>query len=378
MTAWRAFELRGLDGANPLGFLAAVGTLVVAVRSGQGAARLRWKREYRWLPVLEGVTCPDEASLCRILAATLRERAVSGGDQDQLAAAQKTMEIAKTAIKRKKEELRRRKLKGTDRTEAHERELRPLLEQLRRARENWIEARALGAGRPELALGKRVEDATGGEYRELARRLLAASGPSGRDALDHLAALGSDACVDGQGQLEPTPFEFTRGSGHQFLLEDVRKLIGYVTPERVGETLLRPWGYRDPGLSMRWDPVEDRRYALLDRDPSDEGARTVWMGNLLAYHGLALFPTAPGTGRLLATGWLEENGRLAFTWPLWEAAANCDMVRSLLGLAELVRPRPDAAVLRARGIAAVYRAGRVEVGRGSNRKINFSPARALC
>jgi hypothetical protein len=129
---------------------------------------------------------------------------------------------------------------------------------------------------------------------------------------------------------------------------------------------------------VRWDPVEDRRYALLDRDPSDEGARTVWMANLLAYHALALYPAAPSARGLAVPGWREEGDRHTFTWPLWGSPVGPDTVRSLVALAELVLPRPDTATLRARGIAAVFRAERVVVGRGANRKVNFSPARAIC
>lgn len=378
MTA-RSFELGGLDGANPLGFLTAVGALVVAVRGGEGGARLRWTSGHGWVPVLDDVTCSDEADLCRMLAATLREHQVAEADEKRLEEAQKALSRAKTALKKKRDELKRKGLRGTERREVYDRELLPLEEGLQRARQTWLEARARAVPRPELALGKRVEDATGEEYRDLAQQLLAGRAASAScDVLDRLAALGTDACVGDRGRLQPTPFEFTPGSGHQFFLDDVRKLISHVTPERIRATLFQPWSYRDAGLSMRWDPVEDRRYALLDRDPSDEGTRTVWMANLLAYHALALFPTAPGAGRPLTTGWLEEDGRDFFTWPLWEFPADRDTVRSLLGLAELVSRRPDAALLRARGIAAVYRSERVVVGRGANRKINFSPARAVC
>jgi hypothetical protein len=374
----RSFTLEGLDGANPLGFLAAVGTLVAAGRAGESGARLRWKLDHRWVPVLDGLACDDEATLCRLLARALRGRPVAEAEAARLAAAQKAMEAAKTVLKKRREELKKRKPSRTERREVYEREVRPLEAELRRARESWIEARAGAVPRPELALGKRVEDATGEEYRDLAQRLLGGSAPPSRDALDHLAALGSDACLDEGGRLRATPFEFTPGSGHQFFLDDVRKLIGHVTPDRIHETLFQPWSYRDEGLSVRWDPVEDRRYALLDRDPSDEGARTVWMANLLAYHALALYPAAPGAGGLAVPGWRAEGDRHTFTWPLWEHSADVDTVRSLVAVAELVASRPDAASLRARGIAAAYRAERIVVGSGANRKVNFSPARAVC
>ncbi len=373
----RGFELGGLDGTNPLGFLAALGTLVVAARGGASGARLRWKRGYRWVPVLDGLAHADEVALCGALAGTLREHSVSEADAKRLTEAQKAMETLGTALKKKREDLRRRKLRGAEREEAIEREVRPLEAELERARERWIEARTRAVPRPELALGKRIEDATGEEYRDLARRLLAEGVPP-REVLDLLAALWSDACVDDGGRLEPTPFEFTKGSGHQSFLEDVRKLIGQVAPERIQETLFQPWRYRDPGLSLRWDPAEDRRYALLDRNPSADGARTVWMANLLAYHALALFPASPCVGGLSVPGWREDGDRLTFSWPLWEHPADLDTVRSLLAMAELTLPRPDAASLRARGIAAVYRAERIEVGDGTNRKINFAQARAIC
>ena len=64
--------------------------------------------------------------------------------------------------------------------------------------------------------------------------------------------------------------------------------------ERVHAALFEPWTYRDDRYSMRWDPLEDRRYALMDRDPtaSDNKSRTVWMANLFAYRSLVLFPSA--------------------------------------------------------------------------------------
>src|SRR3954462_13437760 len=43
--------LTGLDGTNPLGFLAALGILAVADTKAAGA-RLSWRRAGRWHPVL--------------------------------------------------------------------------------------------------------------------------------------------------------------------------------------------------------------------------------------------------------------------------------------------------------------------------------------
>jgi hypothetical protein len=126
--------------------------------------------------------------------------------------------------------------------------------------------------------------------------------------------------------------------------------------------------------------VEDRRYALLDRDPtaSDNKPRTVWMANLLAYRALSLFPSATARSGLTSTGWGRgEDRELFFTWPLWKDPLDPDTARSLLLLAQLYRDVPDRAALRARGVAATYRARRIKVGSGANFKVNFSPAREV-
>ncbi|HWQ37105.1 MAG TPA: hypothetical protein VNM24_00640 [Burkholderiales bacterium] len=381
----RRFELCGLDGANPLGFLAALGTLVTLHRSGVGTARLWWERSTRWVPILEGVPVEREeddsakGELALRIAGALRGRHVAEAAGEERRIAQKAMEDAKTAIKKKRDELKRRGLRGTERAEAIELELAPLERDYEEKRRRWLAALRDAVPRPELALGKRIEDAGSEEYRELAEAILAGSDGSSRDALDLLAALGSDACVDRNGRVEATPFEFTAGSGHQFFLNDVGQLMEKVTPELISNALFEPWSYRDEGLSLRWDPVEDRRYALLDRDPTDSKnkPRTVWMANLLGYCGLALFPAAPAGRRLAASGWSDDGGSQYFTWPLWTHPVSLDVVRSLVQLSELVRERPNLAVLAPRGIIAVYRAPRIVVGSAANKKLNFTSARQI-
>ncbi len=377
----RPFELRALDGTNPLGFLAALGMLVTLARCGVTGVRLRWRQARTWVPVLEGTGAADERALAEAVAEGLRGQPVAADAEQARETAQRGMEKARTAIKRKREEIRRRRLSRGERAEAEGRELRPLEQEYEARRREWLEALRRAVPRPELAIGARIE-CTPKEYREHVAGFLADAGHAEREALDMLAAFGSDACRRRNGDaVDPTPFCFVSGSGHQEFLDTVRELTDRVVPDRVYQALFEPWSYRDEKLSLRWDPAEDRRYALLDRDPSADGARTVWMANLLAYRALALFAAAP-TGRGLAvTGWREEDGderRKFLTWPLWESSAGVDVVRSLLALRELTDWRPECERLRARGIVAVYRAERIEVGRPPNYKINFSPARAVC
>lgn len=373
----RSFELVGLDGANPLGFLASLGVLVALAQKGESEVRLRWVRRHTWVPELDDVSAATEGDLARLVADVLRGRPVSEDAERKLQAARMAMEIAKTALKKKRQDLKRRRwLNRAERAEAEERELPPLEETVRARRDEYVQALREAVPRSELGLGKRVEDATAEEYRELVESILPRGGPASRDELDLLAALASDACLD-RGRLQPTPFEFTRGSGHQSFLEDIRKLMGCVTEERVLRSLFHPWDYRDEGLSLRWDPVEDRRYALSDRDPSDEGTRTVWMANLLAYRGLALFPVVPSRAGLAVAGWSVDRELWVFTWPIWLLPVTLNVVASLLRLRELTGDDLDRTAIRGRGIAAVYRAQRIQVGQGGKSKLNFAPARVV-
>lgn len=373
----RSFELVGLDGTNPLGFLAAVGTLVSLHAARVGEPRLHWKRARRWVPVIQGVDAEDDKELARVVADSLRGRPVPQDAEARLAKARREMEHVQTAVKKKRGEIRSRKLRGSEKAEAIERELHPLQQEYVEKRRRWLEVLQEAVPRPELALGKRI-DCTRKEYREHAAGLAATAHRLEREPLDFLASFGIDAvCQANTDVIQPTPFCFVTGSGQQFFLETVRQLVTQVTPECVHRTLFKPWDYGDEGLSMRWDPIEDRRYALMDRDPTASGnkTRTMWMANLLGYRAMVLFPTTAVGRNLAAAGW--DLAQRNFVWPLWECPLRMDGVRSLVQLRELFDEPPDDLCLRARGIVAVYRAQRIAVGTGGKRKVNFSPARRV-
>ncbi|HSW09324.1 MAG TPA: hypothetical protein VLK32_00255 [Bacillota bacterium] len=370
----RSFELSGLDGASPLGFLATLGTLVALEQAANCGVRVRWAKRHTWIPVLEDVSSFDEDGVAGVIAEAVRGRKVSPDAEASRDAAGRTWRSAKDYLKKKRADIKGQRLSRAERAEIWDREVRPAEEQERSKRQAYIQALQDAVPRAELALGNRINDGTRDDYRRLAERLLYAGDHFNRDELDLLVALGNDACVDKQ-MLEPTPFQFTRGSGHQNFLGDVRQLLAEVTTKRVREVLFQPWTYRDEGLSLRWDPFEDRRYALLAQDPSDEGARTVWMGNVLAYRGLGLFSTVPARGGLAAAGWSYQKDQ--FSWPIWEFPATLDMVRTLVQLREVTDQNPDGRALGGRGIVAVYRAQRITVGSGANTKVNFTPARQV-
>lgn len=234
----------------------------------------------------------------------------------------------------------------------------------------------------------RVIDPSRETYRTVAERQLSSAVVESRTEADMIASFASDAVVDtdrqgrvytnkeGLPKLAATSFQFARGSGHQYFLGTVYQLMERLDAERIQKMLFQRWDYSDEKLALRWDPIEDRRYALMDKDPtaSDRKVKSMWMANLLAYRGLQLFPSVPTTHGLETTGWSEQSRRHFFRWPLWSVPVGFDALRTLLVLDELHQTYLDKKRLKETGITAVYVSERIRVGSGANFKFNFAPA----
>lgn len=378
--------LSGIDGTNPLGFLAALGALVVLHEAKQHEVRLAWQRDgLTWRPWLSGLPKDDPETLSELLAQHLGGTSISKDAEYKRKDAEQRLANKRKVIKDKHDAIKQRSLRGKERKLAFDEEVAPLEQELEVLRRTWLECLRHSVPRPELALGKNI-DCTEQEYRAIVEPLLQDARSNDRQPLDLLAAFCSAGCLHEShskrknGKLGVTPFAFITGSGHQDFLATVGTLLQNVTPARLTSTLFTPWVYEDEGLSMRWDPIEDRRYALMDRDPtaSDNKPRTIWMANLLAYRALSLFPSAPGLRGLMTTGWMKDEGdKSLFTWPLWSHPIVPDSIRSLLLLPDLYHEIPNRVALHARGVEATFRARRIKVGSGSNFKVNFSQARQV-
>ncbi len=368
-------DLPALDGTNPLGFLAALGALAVLSETDPGL-RLGWRRGPRWTAFVARNKPASESGLARFLARKLQGKPVQPVAAQQCSAARKALDTAKKALKDAEEQLRSLKLRGKERESAWELQVGPRHRDFTEARRNYLAALKLAVPSPELAVGDRP-DCTVEEFREHSCEALLTAGIASRGVPDLLMAFGCESGPDHGQRITATPFCFITGSGHQWFLKTARDLMGNASLESVRKALLLPWHYSDPGLSMRWDPVEDTRYALRLEDPSSAGVSTVWMANLLAYRALVFFPCA-WDGRALATaGWTADGDCL--TWPLWETPLSADTLRSLLRHPAWREPNLAdwKAELRARGVSAIYRSRRIQVGSGANYKVNFTPAQAV-
>jgi hypothetical protein len=307
-------ELLGLDGANPLGFLAALGALAAASASASAfPPRLAWQDIGRWTPTL--TTDRGRAELVDLLVADL---------------------------------------------------------------ESWRGSSIFSLRYPkrEEAADKLEHDlkAPPAAFRKFLAALLASDSPERRRALRHASAFGAEGVTDNNGKTKPLALHFT--AGQQEFLGMVAALLGPVQGSAIGreqfeEALFGPWRYSSPLPVLGWDSTSSRDYALRARDPSTDKKLGVPGADWLAFRALGYLRSFAIGGRLSTTGcsggW--KNG--AFHWPIWTAPATAPTVEALLnlGFETLASPRERAA----RGIACVLQAAVRRSDQGGYG--SFSPAR---
>lgn len=187
------------------------------------------------------------------------------------------------------------------------------------------------------------------------------------EGADYAAAYATSVARDGKGNTKPTAFHFT--AANQQFLGAVETLRGTIDREWVNESLFSGAALR-PGGNIRWDPAADRNYALMAKNPNDDGTSVDAPLEWLAFRALPMFPTVPRGTRVFTTAVQGRGDEMRFSWPLWHPASSLDAVRSLLvgSLDDEEGPR-----LRSRGVFAVCAS---EIRRTSQGFGNFGPASA--
>lgn len=192
-----------------------------------------------------------------------------------------------------------------------------------------------------------------------------------RDWADWLTSLGCEAARQGE-MVQDTAFRTMSGVGHQHFLKTMRDLQALTEPEHLHHALFEPWGYQDDKPSLRFDPADDRRYALRWTEPSRDPIRTVRGANRLAVEALPLFATLPTVRQMQTLGFEGKGSRNTyFRWPIWLAPLTEDSVRSLVSHCDwLLSKRVDLDEI---GVAEVMRSQRITVLKVRN----FTPAQAM-
>ena len=383
------FALTGPRGDNPLGFLAALGALVTLEENGRGA-RLGWDAftprlcvSSDALPEAHNSGEPQSREvLIQVLSALLRrERGSAAAVADE---AKKEMKRAKAAVKKKREDIKGRKLGRAAAKEARQVELLPLEENAREKERLFKLALMKSAADPCVALGTNLT-ATNGELTSYFEAAGAECSSSNRGWIDISASYGVSDPNRPDERMLSSPWALIRGDSQQNFLESVENIMTLCGPEHLKQALFGPWIPRDMKYSLRWDTADDRRYALMEQDPTAGGnePKTLWGANRLAFEALRFFPAMPVRGGMGVVGWRAATPDswqedCAVRWPLWDKPVSVVVVRSLLGLRDIWRD--DAATrnrLRALGVSAVMESRRIGFGQATSRKYNLTPAGAV-
>lgn len=303
-----SITLRGLDGANPLAFLAALGALRVldhrARQHRQPLPQLSWVDEGCWRPVIHGLPSIDA-----IVDVILEDKETWSEDPAFLIAYDETGDKLVDP----------RKAKGT-----FTRDLKP-------------KPSAMRAFLESLASSAVLEQSA-------ADRLLL------RRALDTAAAYGSEFVQDNNGNTKPTAFHFT--AGNQKFMKAIAELQAGTGDADLREALVGPWRRESPLPNMSWDATNARFYALRAKNPATDKKTTLAGADWLAFIGLGMMPSFPCGTSLVTTGVRGGWKDSIFTWALWTAPATRRVASSIVRIPGLAKLKPSAR--HARTIAVVF------------------------
>lgn len=392
-------KLTGPRGDNPLGFLTALGVLATLEDAGV-QAELRWnvlsptvrfdppsdgRPEPEWdacepgnCPVGHGMPDPDVTKLLNILARKLHRAAPLEDRARVEAEAKRRMETVKAEIKKATKRIKDRypgPQMREERQRALEREVRPLQQQLANVREEYLQARRNSGIDSAVTLGKNLA-ATNREFIDFLDSLLSeSSSDARRRSLALAASYGLCDPNRPSDEILPTPWALITGAGHQDFLDTVGELMVRSTACHIARAILGPWEPKDERYSLRLDPSEDRRYAMMASDPTSFGNRTLtlWGANRLAFEALRFFPAYPAARNGIAVvAWRPSSGGgyrsdAQVRWPLWSPWLSASEIRSLLALPELFsESQPARLALRLRGVFGVIASRRIQIDKYFN------------
>jgi hypothetical protein len=302
----RSIELPGLDGSNPLAFLAALGLLYLVSRASRDPSLPEPTLDWTVIGAVPQprIRVPDVSNRTDLVALALRE----------------------------------------------------------------MKSDFSNGARPSFLYGDIIAT-NPAHFRGLLEQAMSPATTASRPTLDLFAGFGSDACLQADGKqaglIKPSAISFANRQSYRYLLDDYAALvIGLTTnsssypaleSQKLFQALFEPWTYSDQHKELRWDPSELRIAAL----PSCSEA-TVHGANALAFWALAVLSCAPTEQGLRTLGvrtTRDTSGRNEIQhllMPMWDRPASLNVVRALLGSRMLSAPTVNWAELRAVGVLQMF------------------------
>jgi hypothetical protein len=212
-------------------------------------------------------------------------------------------------------------------------------------------------------------------FRDAMTTSIQGPGALDRTITDTFAAFGSEVYLDEKGQFQDTAFRMVRSgdSAGQGMPDYACKIAKQCEVKDIEAALFGPWTYASSLSSFRWDPSENREYALQAINPSKDASPTPIGVNRLAIEALILYPTMPGARGLETVGFAKAiRGKDAeFRWPIWDVPLEIDTIRSLLTCPGVFGKENSKDQLREMGVAAVFCSRQIKPNQYYR---NFSPS----
>ncbi|QYU66025.1 hypothetical protein J4558_13525 [Leptolyngbya sp. 15MV] len=295
--------LSGLDGSNPLAFLAALGTLRVLSRgSPDHAFKTSWAiHAGRWVPTLHAnrslVQDDVLTSLASVLGTDATRHSIAFMNKDDVVSA-------------------------------------------RYSPPQLLRARAHGAEGPA------DRDVSAG-------------------ALDWLSAMTSDLAPDATSQLQTARRDYFWGNLKSVMLlckpEHLRRTL--FQPWDYADPLDNQSLHIEPSEDRR----HAHQWSTPSGDPDRKKRGGMLGANRLAIEAFPFFQSVAAGNKLATRGFSGTRADdTRWTWPLWGIPLDHDVIASLLAMRELQSESIDHRALSARGINAVFRCRRILVGKTPN------------
>lgn len=287
--------LRGLNGVNPLAFLAALGSLRTAAAVFEGV-RLAWRVETgAWRPVLTGCPVTDEQFSERIFH-RLQELLLAPFEADTKLPFSR-MELAKQL----------QALQAGYRDDQ------------RRVADLWA------------ALGSDAHADKEGTFSDTAFRMVR-SGDSAGNGLPAYA------------------LNIARATTQEALTKTLFRAWDYQDESKSRSLRLDP--VDDQRYALRWK--NPSKSGLEDGPGTMLGANRLALEGLSFFPTMCIGQAVVTTGFQK-----DKSGNIWFVWPIWTPALSADEVRSVLSAIELRLESFDRASLRSRGIEEVFKSQRI-------------------
>lgn len=281
----KSLLLSGLDGANPLGYLAALGVLrTLTYAHPHHSIRMRWvSAQGGWRPELACAPLLKKDDIVECL----HMQAVS---LDTMFSAKLLSEAPELGPKNKKGEL------------------------------SWTDKLMFPVEIYRNHLKSAIEDSSASDHTRAEWAAIWAGETSPQESNKVLVARRSQ-------------FDFT--AGQQCFIGMLREIRESVSPDDLQATLFGPWQYSTTATSLRWDPLDEKRqYALQAFDPTNSSANPSLSdpgANFLAVAGLSCYPIMPDR-YADQPGFKGRGANRSFHWHIWEYPVDYFSVRMLVSL----------------------------------------------